>query len=158
MKLSVWAKKYGISYQTAWRWFRAGNFPPGITMTQVPTGTIIVNEAQEAGQNVALYGRIVSPRQRSELEAQLGRLATYAAANGWTVVQTAADVGQDDENLPELSKLLANPAITGIVVENRDRLMRHGLGYVESALGAQGRKLIIVEGLKMKGETKGKKK
>ena len=27
MKLSAWAKKQGISYRTAWRWFRDGRLP-----------------------------------------------------------------------------------------------------------------------------------
>jgi predicted site-specific integrase-resolvase len=27
MKLSRWAKKQGISYRTAWRWFKMGQLP-----------------------------------------------------------------------------------------------------------------------------------
>ncbi len=154
MKLSIWAKKHGISYRTAWRWFREGKLPPGVTMNRAPTGTIIVREVEEADRNVAIYGRITSASRKGELDAQLGRLATYASANGWKVVEVAADIGRDEENLPEFARLLADPAITGIVVERRDRLIRHGLRYVESALAAQGRKLVIMESMKMKKGTK----
>jgi putative resolvase len=36
MKLSTWAKKQGISYRTAWRWFKEGNLP--VTVEQTATG------------------------------------------------------------------------------------------------------------------------
>lgn len=42
MKLSDYAKKKGISYKTAWRWFMAGL----IKGYQMPTGTIIVEEEE----------------------------------------------------------------------------------------------------------------
>jgi len=42
MKLADWARKQGIDYQTAYRWFRDGNLPmPAI---QLPTGTILVGD------------------------------------------------------------------------------------------------------------------
>lgn len=40
MKLSVWAKKQGITYRTAWNWFKKGNLP--VKAVQMKTGTIIV--------------------------------------------------------------------------------------------------------------------
>ena len=45
---------------------------------------------------------------------------------------------------PKLMKLLADPAVAAIVVEHRDRLMRFGFEYVESALRAQKRQVIIM--------------
>jgi len=42
MKLSTWAKKNGIAYQTAYSWFKNGKLP--ISATQTPTGTILVEE------------------------------------------------------------------------------------------------------------------
>jgi putative resolvase len=49
-------------------------------------------------------------------------------------------------------KLLANSHIKIILVEHRDRLMRFGVEYVESALGAQGRQLIVVDQSELKDE------
>ena len=40
MKLSMWAKKQGISYITAWRYFRAGSIS---NARQMPSGTILVD-------------------------------------------------------------------------------------------------------------------
>lgn len=41
MKLSQYAKQVGISYRTAWRWFKSGE----IEGYQTHTGTVIITEA-----------------------------------------------------------------------------------------------------------------
>jgi predicted site-specific integrase-resolvase len=41
--------------------------------------------------------------------------------------------------------LLSDPAVTTIVVEHRDRFARFGAEYVEAALAAQGRRLLVVD-------------
>ena len=45
MKLSDWAKKNGISYRTAHRWFQNGTLP--VESEQVPSGTILVYENEK---------------------------------------------------------------------------------------------------------------
>ena len=45
----------------------------------------------------------------------------------------------------KLLGLLRDPEIATIVVEHRDRLARFGVEYLEAALGAQGRPLVVVE-------------
>lgn len=44
MKLSDWAKKEGIHYQTAWKWYHKGLIPNAV---QIETGTILVLESKE---------------------------------------------------------------------------------------------------------------
>ncbi|HBY36358.1 MAG TPA: IS607 family transposase, partial [Delftia acidovorans] len=41
-----------------------------------------------------------------------------------------------------MMRLLGNAQVQTILVEHRDRLMRFGFEYVESALAAQGRKIV----------------
>jgi len=41
MKLSQWAKQQGITYRTAWNWFKAGKMP--VKTIQTKTGTILVD-------------------------------------------------------------------------------------------------------------------
>lgn len=41
IKLSKWAKQEGISYRTAWNWFRAGKLP--VPAIQMPSGMILVD-------------------------------------------------------------------------------------------------------------------
>ena len=50
MKLSDWARKQGVSYLTAWRWFKSGKFP--VPARQLPSGTILVEEPLPEGRTV----------------------------------------------------------------------------------------------------------
>ncbi len=42
-------------------------------------------------------------------------------------------------------RLLADPAVSTIVVEHRDRLARFGVEYLEAALRAQGRRGVVTD-------------
>jgi putative resolvase len=150
MKLSVWAKREGITYQTAWRMFKTGRLP--VSARQYPTGTIIVDERpQEDG--VALYARVSSHDQRKDLEAQLGRLAAVAASRGMKVVGTASEVGSGlNGHRRGLMRLLRDPKVRTVMVEHRDRLMRFGSEYVEAALAADKRRLLVVDETELKDD------
>ncbi len=62
IKLSIYAKQLGISYRTAWEWFKAGKIK-GAFKTE--SGTIIVPEERISKKDdyVVIYSR-VSKRQR----------------------------------------------------------------------------------------------
>jgi len=143
MKLSTWAKKQGISYRTAWRWFTEGKLP--VPAEQTATGTILIRETSIA-EGVAIYARVSSSAQKSDLDRQVRKLVMFANAQKWVVMETVIEIGSAlNDHRPKLKKLLLNANIQVIVVEHRDRLMRFGLEYVESLLAAQGRKLVIVD-------------
>ena len=40
VRLSDWAKREGVHYQTAWKWFKQGTLP--VPARQTATGTILV--------------------------------------------------------------------------------------------------------------------
>ena len=42
-------------------------------------------------------------------------------------------------------RLLTDPDVSTIVVEHRDRLARFGSEYIEGAMAASGRRLIVIE-------------
>lgn len=152
MKLSVWAREQGLSYKTAWRMWRDGMLP--IPAEQLPTGTVIVHppKVEEAG-GVALYARVSSGDQKADLERQLGRLAEFASKQGVAVACSISEVGSGlNGHRPKLMKLLRDPGVRAIVVEHRDRLARFGSEYIESALAASGRKLIVVDASEMKDD------
>ncbi|MFX4424025.1 IS607 family transposase, partial [Acinetobacter baumannii] len=60
MKLSHWARKHGIPYRTAWKWFKQGILPA--RAIQLPTGTILVLEEEEGVRlpqdAAAIYTRV----------------------------------------------------------------------------------------------------
>src|SRR5260370_39042053 len=92
MKLSEWAKKQGISYRTAWRWFKTGNLP--VEAMQTASGTILVVDSREENFTTAvLYARVSSADQKQDLDRQIARLVAFANARGLTVAQTVTEIG-----------------------------------------------------------------
>jgi predicted site-specific integrase-resolvase len=143
MKLSVWAELQGVSYKTAWRMWKANALP--VPAHQLPTGTVVV-EFERSASGVALYARVSSGEQKSDLDRQLARLTEHAIANKMVIIDAVKEVGSGlNGHRKGMMRLLMNPQIRTILVEHRDRLMRFGFEYVESALAAQGRKVLVIE-------------
>lgn len=145
MKLSEWAKRNGVHYQTAWKWWKQGTLP--VPARQLATGTILIDEPpREQALGVGLYARVSSADQREDLDRQVGRLAAWATSQGMEITKTVAEVGSGlNGSRAKLKRLLADPSVGTVVVEHRERLARFGCEYVEAALGAQGRRLVVVE-------------
>jgi putative resolvase len=152
MKLSVWAKESGLTYKTAWRMWRDGTLP--IPAEQLATGTVLVHPPQApAVMAVALYARVSSADQKSDLERQLGRLAEYASREKLTVVRSVSEIGSGlNGHRAKVMRLLADPSVHTVVVEHRDRLARFGSEYIEAAMSASGRKLVVVDQTEMKDD------
>ena len=143
MKLSDYAKKAGVHYHTAWRWFKAGK----LKGYQMDTGTIIITEDDEPRppDKVAIYTRVSSSEMRKNLNRQAERLVDYCAAKGWQVQKIVKEVGSGvNDNRKQFLKLLADPTITIIVVEHKDRATRFGFNYLETLLSLQGRRIEVV--------------
>ncbi len=141
MKLSTYAKQVGVTYKTAWQWWKAGQ----LDAYQLPTGTIIVREPQAAATGAALYARVSSADQKEDVTRQMQRLRDYAAARGYQVVSEVTEIAFGlNEERPKLKKLLTDAAVGVIVVEHRDRLTHFGYGYIVTLLEHQGRRVEAV--------------
>ena len=146
MKLSQYAKTVGVSYKTAYRWWKAGK----LDAYQLPSGTVVVQE--EAGkakaldlENAALYCRVSLVAQAVAAEQQLNRLRDFASAKGYRIAREVIEVaGSLDDQRPRLNRLLADTDISIIVVEYRNRLARYGFQQISQLLEAQGRRIEIV--------------
>jgi predicted site-specific integrase-resolvase len=87
------------------------------------------------------------------LERQLQRLRDFSAARGLHVVQEVQEVGSGlNGRRKKLLKVLENISASILVVEHRDRLARFGSEYVESALKASNRKVVVVNDTEMKDD------
>jgi putative resolvase len=144
VKLGAWAKEQGISYRTALNWFHAGTLP--VPARQLPTGTILVDPpVRETGVTVA-YCRVSSHDQKADLERQAGRVLTMCSERGVRIDRTVTEIGSGrGGRRTKLRKLLGDPKVATIVVEHRDRLARFGVEYLEAALAAHGRTVVVLD-------------
>ncbi len=148
MKLKEWARGQGVSYRAALNWFHAGTLPA--PARQLPTGTILIEPpATESGRTVA-YCRVSRADQRDDLDRQSGRVAQECARQGIPLHDTITEVGSGlNGTCPKLRKLLADPAVTTIVVEHRDRLARFGVEHLNAALSAQSRRIVVFDDIEV---------
>jgi predicted site-specific integrase-resolvase len=145
MKLKDYARQQGVSYRTAWRWWKAGKLPGH----QMDTGTILIEPSAVAPsgvtQHVAVYVRVSSAENKGNLESQAERLAAYCAARGYQVAKVVKEVGSGiNDARPKLLALLEDQSVSLIVVEHKDRLTRFGFRYLDTLLRAQGRAIEVV--------------
>ena len=143
----MWAKENGVHYRTAMVWLHEGKLP--VQVVQTPGGHYRVVERPVStpitGRSV-LYARVSSHDQKDDLARQMSRLRNFASGLGLKDVDTVEELGSGlNGNRPKLIKLLSDPGVQRIVVEHRDRLARFGVEYIEAALQAHGRELIIAE-------------
>jgi putative resolvase len=71
---------------------------------------------------------------------------TACSGRGIRIDRTVTEIGAGlDERRPELRRLLADPRVVTVVVEHRDRLACFGVEYLQAALAAQGRTMVVLD-------------
>ena len=145
VNLKEWAAANGVGYTTARRWYRDGLLP---VPARKVGGLVLVDESTvPAGRPVAVvYARVSSADQKPDLDRQVARIVTWAASQNLAVGRVVTEVGSAlNGHRRKFLGLLRDPAVATIVVEHRDRFARFGAEYVEAALSAQGRRLLVVD-------------
>jgi putative resolvase len=147
MNLTEWAHAQGIHVTTAYRWWREGMLPvPARKVGRL----ILVSPDTAAGparqDTAGLYARVSSHDQKADLDRQVARLSAWAARAGLPVARVEAEVGSGmNGTRAKARRLLADPQVTVVVVEHRDRLGRMNTELAEAALAAHGRRLAVVD-------------
>jgi predicted site-specific integrase-resolvase len=71
---------------------------------------------------------------------------TWATENGYKIDKVVTEIGSAlNGRRPKFLAFLGDSSITTILVEHRDRFCRFGADYVEAALNAQSRRLVVVD-------------
>lgn len=147
VNLTEWAHRQGVHPQTAYRWFRNGTLP--VTAVRVGPRTILVSPESataKVSDGFGLYARVSSHDQSDDLDRQVVRLTEWAAQGGARVVRVEAEVGSGmNGKRSKLRRMLADPKVSTVVVEHRDRLGRMNTELVEAALAAHGRRLVVLD-------------
>lgn len=145
MNLKEWAASAGVSYTTARRWYEAGRLP---VPARKVGGLILVGEpgtVPEPGVTV-VYARVSSADQKPDLDRQVARVTAWATGQGLTVGRVVTEIGSAlNGKRRKFLALLRDKTVTTIVTEHRDRFARFGAEYVEAALSAQGRRLLVAD-------------
>jgi len=145
MKLSDWAASQGISYYTAWRWFKTGQLP--VKAIKTPSGSILIepDSLEETSHSVCIYARVSSHEKKDDLERQAQRCIEFARARGWEVELAVKEIASGmNDSRPKLEKLLKSRP-TRILVEHKDRLTRFGFTYFETLLPMIGCELVVMD-------------
>ena len=131
MKLSDYARRQGVRYETAWRWFRDGK----IKGHRVGKHTVMMDEGKPVQPSVEsshLYQGFL--RRKQSQPGQPGRTVDRL----WCC-QGLSDQQSRERNwiwgercTSEVSGLAGRPYIDVIIVEHKDRASRFGVRYIES--------------------------
>ena len=129
MKLSDYAKYQGVSYKTAWRWWKTGKLPH--PARQVESGTVIVDFQPEVKSldhrelRVAIYARVSSKENKDNLDRQAEKLTQYATFRGYSIFKVVKEIGNGlNDNREKLNDLLSSDGYDILIVEHRERLAR----------------------------------
>ena len=148
MNLAEWAAANGIDRSTAYRWFREGFLPVparkvgGLILVDIESASV---SSGSAGRTV-VYARVSSSDQKVDLDRQVARVTAWCTAQGWSVDDVVTEVGSAlNGHRRKFQRLLGDASVARIVVEHRDRFARFGSEYVDAALGAHGRELVVVD-------------
>lgn len=113
MKLSDWAKKQGISYLTAYRWFKGGTLPA--SAYQSDSGTIIVHEDPEISEeemqlssqanNDALSLFLKKTVEFSKNSSSIEDFAAYILSNFSIKINLPSDSPKYSRNKPKSEEI-----------------------------------------------------
>lgn len=131
-----------------------------VPFERTATGAVIVHDPKyenatpaTTGGRTVCYARVSSNDQKIDLQRQGDRLKAFAFNMGVDAPEVVTEVGSGmNDKRRKLNQLLADPTVTTIIVEHRDRLAQVNMGLVESALKAQGRRIIVVDDTERDGD------
>lgn len=148
MNLKEWAKTQGVSESTARNWYRDGKLP---VPARKVGGLILIDvdgsgSVPEHGGRTVVYARVSSSDQKPDLDRQVSRVTQWCIDQGWAVGDVVTEVGSAlNGHRRKFLALLRDKSATRIVVEHRDRFARFGSEYVNAALEADNRELVVVD-------------
>jgi len=154
MKRSAYARRAGVSYKTAWRWWRAGKLDAYQAASQVASGTISVRDIAH-GQSApscptgrrlcACLSGGESPEAGEPGRPTPGVVCRQGAAKGYQIHRVARENGSGlNDRRPQCLHLLADPLVRVIAVERQDCATRFGFRALETLLAQQGRHMEVV--------------
>ncbi|MEM1898112.1 MAG: IS607 family transposase, partial [Sulfolobales archaeon] len=147
------AELLNISVSTVKKWIKQGRLHALRVgkLWMIPESEVrrILSGVERKEIRAAIYARVSSRKQETDLERQIERLRSYCSARGYRVVDVVTDVASGlNEKRSGLQKLLdmaVKHEIDVVVVEFRDRLTRFGFEYLARFFESHGVRVEVVE-------------
>lgn len=143
-KLSDYAKKFGVTYRTAFNRFKAGKLEGAFSDN---TGHICVPIEYLQGpvsSNVTIYASVPTNKieDMEALELQAQRLVSFCNARGYHVDRVVKEVASSITDIrPKLNEIFKDRNIKHIVVEHKSKIARFGYEYIETLLEVDQREI-----------------
>ena len=135
------ARALGVSVKTIQRWDKAGLLPVTRTVTnqrRIPVDAVHpLLKAQGKSLRCAIYARVSSTKQEQEgnLTRQVERLQRVAQERNYEMValiqEQASGLNEKRKGLKQLFHLIDHQEIDLVLIEDPDRLVCFGYGYLE---------------------------
>lgn len=146
IRLSDWARQYGMSTQSAWRMLNEGRLPGDLEVERVGRLWYVILPDDTPAMLTVGYARVSSYEQKSQLEPQANRLWAYAGQNGIVLDSVVSEIASGlNDRRPKLLSVLGDSRVNRVLVEHRDRLARFGVGMVDAMLQSRGGGLLVID-------------
>lgn len=144
-KLSDYAKKYGVTYRTAFNRYNAGKLE-GAFRDETNHICVPIEYLQNSVSNdVTIYATVPSMNDKDMLEEQISTLTAYCNARGYRVDRVVKEIASSIvETRPKLMELLADKSVKHIVVKSPACVARFGFDYIKTLLEADHRELEVM--------------
>jgi predicted site-specific integrase-resolvase len=104
-KLSDYAKKFNVTYRTAWNRFKQGKIE-GAFLDENNHVLIPINKFENKNK-VIIYSRVSNSDRKDNLDRQSERLTNYTINNGYTIIDNIKEIGSGlNDNRTKLTKIL----------------------------------------------------
>ncbi len=148
--LGRWAKRCGISYRTAWRWFRDHKLPEAVTGEQMPTGTILIRDGRisqnaEGDTDAVIYARINSRQEQSAMLEQIQTCRSFCRARGWIVTKIVREVAPGVGSQRVKLARLIEQGTPRLIIATPSVLSRFDFRFYEALWEKMSSELIVVD-------------
>lgn len=144
-KLSSYAQRLGLKYQTVWKQYKEGRLP----QVRKINGSLFVPlenpKAEDDVKRAITYSRVSSSKNKDNCERQSQRLYEFSIAQGWEVTRQVKEYASGmNEDRPKLWSILNSDDWDVLVVEHKDMLTRFGFSFIDGLVKEKGKRIVVV--------------
>lgn len=135
---------------TIWNWMYRGDIQfikvGGTNYVSQETYDRLIGKTPPTNDvSVAIYCRVSSSENKTNLESQKNRMVSYCVAKGYRIIDIVCEIGSGlNDTRPKLEKLIRDQEFDILVVEHKDRLTRFGFNYIDILLNKNKKKIEVV--------------